>query len=341
MKKILKYFLPFALLLLAIASCSGPNENKANIDNKPLSDSLKIDSVTQLIRKNPEKPEHYSSRADIYISMGDLAKALNDLTIANLSDSLNPMYYVKLADFYLQLGKSEIINSLLLKGNQLIPNNKEILYRLGNLYFYIQDYKKALTYLNQATEADPFYAPAFFTKGLVFNELGNTQKAINSFQIAVEREPDYYDAYIQLGLLFAAKNDAMAVDYYNNALRLIPDSYEALYAKAMFYQQTQKMEQAVATYRYMLDEVSDDFPHVHFNLGYIDMIYYNDYESAITHYDSALISKPIFPEALCNRAFCYEKTNRTTEARTDYKKALEQNPKFELAITGLNRLDGK
>lgn len=328
-------------LLFVLVSCNNKIKNPIDSTKKPISDSLRIDSVTQLIRKNPRNHELYSNRADIYLEIGNLARAINDLTIANRLDSLNPIYYIKLSDFYLQLGKSETINSLLLKGNTLIPNNKEIVYRLGNLYFYIQDYKKAISYLNQATEIDPFYAPAFFTKGLVFIEIGNIPKAITSFQIAVEREPDYYDAYMQLGLLFAAKNDSIAVAYYNNALRIMPNSYEALYAKAMFYQQTKKLEQAIATYQYLLHEVSNQFPFVHFNLGYIEMTYYGEYERAIAYYDSALMSKPVFPDALCNRAFCFEKMGKKEEAHTDYLKALDQSPNYPLAIKGLNRLDGK
>lgn len=329
------------MFFLTLAACNQPKTSQSGQEGKPLSDSLRIDSITQLIRENPRETELYSNRADIYLELGNLASAMNDLTIANRLDSLNPIYYIKLADFYLQLGKSETINSLLLKGNKLIPNNKEILYRLGNLYFYIQDYKKALTYLNQATELDPFYAQAFFTKGLVFIETGNIPKAITSLQIAVDREPDYYDAYMQLGLLFAAKSDSLAVAYYNNALRIIPDSYEALYAKAMFYQQTKKLDQAIATYQYLLNEVSNEFHYVHFNLGYIEMTYYGEYERAIAYYDSALIYNPIFPDALCNRAFCYEKTGKKEEARANYMKALEQSPNYPLAIKGLNRLDGK
>lgn len=299
----------------------------------------RIDSVTQLIRKNPTHANLFSARAQLYIGAGFLSKAIDDLTIASSLDSTEPKYYNQLADFYLQLGKSEKVVQVLEKGNRLIPNQFEILYRLGNLYFYIQDYKMAMNYLNQAQKANAHYAPIFFTKGLVFLETHDTTKAITSFQVAVEREPDYYDAYMQLGLLFAKKSNPLATDYYQNALRVIPNSYEALYAKAMFFQQTDDIEEAIKVYRYILDEVSPEFPTVHYNLGYMDLLYSGDFSQALIHFDSALLFKPLYPEAVYNKGICYEKMGQIDLARNQYKLALEQKPDFNLAIKGLSRLD--
>ena len=333
-------FLMIAVGLFLVSCQQKKMENPPDERTLPI-DSLQIDSVTQLIRKNPTDAGLFADRAQLYIKTGNLSKAMDDLLLANHLDSLNPLFYNQLADYYLQLGKSEAVDRILQKGNQLIPNNRDILYRLGNLYFYIQDYKKAITYLNQSQQADPQYGPTYFTKGMVFLETGDTAKAITSFQVAVEREPDYYDAYMQLGLLFGKRLNPIAIDYYQNALRIIPNSYEALYAKAMFYQQTEKIEEAIKAYRYLLDEVSEEFPAVHYNLGYIDMVFYGEYNQAISHFDSALMFKPNYPEALYNKGFCFEKSGNTPEARAYFMRALEQRPNFDLAIKGLNRLDKK
>jgi len=304
-------------------------------------DSLKIDSLSKLIERNNHKADLYAERSKLYAEQGKITYAIKDLVFANKLDSLNPEYYLILADFYLGMGKSEMVNSVLQKGNNYVPNNKDILYRLGTLYFYIQDYKKAMAYLNEAQDIDNYFAEVYFTKGLIFNELGNNSKAIEAFQFAVEREPEYYDAYIQLGLLFSEKQDSIALDYFNNALRLIPDSYEALYGKAIFYQNQEKPESAQRIYRYMLNNLSRNLPGVHFNLGYIEMLYYGEYTVALNYFDSALLVKPNYFEALNNKAFCYEKLGKISEARNHYKKVLELQPNFELAIKGLNRLDAK
>ncbi len=330
-----------AIALTSTIACHQNNTSQKNRQTAELSDSLKIDSLTRLINKNKRNADLYAQRSKLHIDQGHLTEAIKDLVFANQIDSLNPEYYLHLSDFYLRMGKSEVVNSILLKGNKLIPDNKDILYRLGNLYFYIKDYKKSIQYLNKSLEVDRYYSKAYFSKGMVYKELENIKKATENFQFAVEREPDYYDAYIQLGLIFSEKNDSLALDYYDNALRLIPKSYEALYGKAMFYQQNKRLDEAQKTYRHILDSISIELPVIHFNTGYIDMFYYANYKNAIIHFDSALMYKPKYIEALNNKAYCYEKLGNKKRARENYKKVLEFSPNYDLAVKGLNRLDGK
>lgn len=338
MSKLVTYIV--IILIITIACQEKPSQTikKYSIEQ---SDSIKIDSITNLINNNSQSAELYAQRSQLYINQGKLTSAIKDLIFANQIDSLNPEHYLHLSDFYLRMGKSDVVNDILQKGNRLIPNNKDILYRLGNLYLYIQDYKKSNGYLNEAVKVDRYFAEAWFSKGLVYTELGNTSEAIKYFQIAVEREPDYYDAYIQLALLYAEKADSIAIDYYDNALRLIPDSYEAIYGKAIFYQKNEQPANAQELYRYIIDNINSNLPEVFFNMGYIDMIYYEDYKNAISRFDSALTIYPVYIEAVYNKAFCYEKLGNKNKAYENYKNALKIDSQYDLAIYGLNRLDNK
>ena len=338
--KHISFILLFSTIFFAIACKPKPEKHlKQQISELP--DSLKLDSLTQLIHQNPRQSDLYGERSKLNGKLGKINDAINDLTIANALDSLNPQYYLDLSDYYLRMGKSEVTHDLLLKANRLIPENRDILYRLGNLYFYVQNYKKAMNYLNQAQKIDPYMAQVYFSKAMILKETGDTAKAVENLQIAVEREPLYYDAYMLLGYLFSTKPDSLAIDYYKNAVRIIPDSYEAYYGIAMFYQENNNPEEALKTYRFMLDSISNRLPMIHFNMGYIEMLDYENYAEAIQHYDSAILFNTNYPEAYCNRAFCYEKLNQSSLARADFMKALEQQPNMEVAIKGLNRLDGK
>lgn len=320
---------------------NGDQANNTSNNIKPKTDSVLVDSLTAEIRKHPKNDKLYALRAGAYLDMGEMTKAINDLTIANKLDSLNPEYYIRLSDFYLQLGKSELTNQLLLKANRLIPENKEVLYRLGNLYFYVQDYKKAFEYINKAIDIDPFYAEAYFTKALVYREIKDTTRAIRQLQIATEREPDYYDAYMLLGDLFSQKNDSIAIDYYNNALQIIPNSYEAHYGKAMFYQQSNQPRKAIKRYQTMVDSLNRNKNMLYYNIAYVYMQHLNDYNQAISYYDSAIQQTPDFAEAYLNKGYCFEQLRQYQKARQMYTKVLEMQPNMELAILGLNRLDNK
>jgi tetratricopeptide (TPR) repeat protein len=163
-----------ALFSVALLSCGDVTSSKTG-DSKQ-SDLLTIDSLTFLIQKNPHDAKLYAQRSKLYADSGKLNNAVKDMIFANKIDSLNPEYYIVLSDLYLSLGKSEVVNDLLIKANHLIPNNKDILFRLGRLYFYIQDYKKAVEYLNKTIEVDNYFAEAWFVKGLVYSELGKRQR---------------------------------------------------------------------------------------------------------------------------------------------------------------------
>ena len=329
----------FVCLFALLFSCQ-QNQPKhiTAVDQPVINDSLLIDSLSELIRKNPRQSELYSQRAKLWLKTGNYGNSRNDFTTASQLDSLNPEYYTQLADLYLQKGKSEVTRTLLLKANRLIPGNVKVLYRLGNLYFYVKEYKQAGEYLDEAIKADPFFAQAHFTKALLLKEKGDTAKAVDNLQIAVEREPDYYDAYMQLGVLYAAKPDSIALAYYRNALRVIPDSYEALYGIAMFYQENGNPEKALETYRYLLDHVDKSLPAIYYNMGYIEMEFFEDFKRGIERYDSAIIIKPDYKEAFCNRAYCYKRLGNAAKARDDYHQALKIDGEFNPAIEGLKRI---
>lgn len=325
-------------LVLGSLSCTQKsNQNKLPANNYS-SDSLKIDSLSELISNKPTNGSYYAERSTLYLKLGKMEDAIKDLIFANSLDSLNPDYYVRLAEFYLRLGKSEIVNEVLQRGNRLIPNDKNILYNLGKLHFFIRDYKQALGYLNQAIKLDNYFAEAYFTRGLVYSESGNSKLAIENMQIATNRNPDYYDAYIQLGLMFAQKGDSLALQYYDNALNLLPDSYDAWYGKAMFYQENDNIDKAMELYTAMLDNISRDLPEIHFNMGYIQMMHYEDYLTAIQQFDTALVQYPLYIDAIYNQGYCYEALGNTNQAIQMYQKAVDNHPDYQLAIEGLQRL---
>jgi tetratricopeptide (TPR) repeat protein len=335
----MKYYFLF-LVFVVLYSCHHNTVFKQSVPNitSGLNDSVLIDSLSQLINQNQQNAALYGQRAYLQFKTGNLPDALADYLIANRLDSLNAQYYCHLSDIYLQLGKSEITRDLLFKANRLIPKNVEVLYRLGCLYFYVQDYKKAGQFLDEAVAVDPYFAPTYFTRGLLFKEKGDSDKAIENLQFAVERQPEYFDAYMQLGLLYAAKSDSLALAYYRNAININPQSYEAFYGIAMFYQDNGNPEKALEIYRQMIKQITHPLSGIYYNMGYVEMEYFADYQRAIERYDSAIILKPDYKEAFCNRAFCYYQLHKTEKARADYQQAIIIDSAYQPALEGLKML---
>ena len=83
----------------------------------------------------------------------------------------------------------------------------------------------------------------------------------------LELDPENYDTQRELGRIFAAKKDPLALQYYNNALRIRPGSGEILYNRGLYYQEIGQLKEAEADYATLLASDPKD-PDAHHNLGY-------------------------------------------------------------------------
>jgi len=152
------------------------------------------------------------------------------------------------------------------------------------------------------------------------------------------QDKGYYDAYIYLGNIYAAKKQNLAVDYYNNALNINPQSIEAFYNLGLFYQETGQVDEAVEAYNNLL-KIDPDYKFALYNLGFINLVYIKDFERSVQYFTRTIELDQKYFEAYYNRGYAYELMGMLNEARWDYQKTLELEINYPRAIEGLNRLD--
>nr|MBA3901914.1 tetratricopeptide repeat protein [Bacteroidota bacterium] len=191
--------------------------------------------------------------------------------------------------------------------------------------------------LDRVLIKDKYNAKAYFIKGMAFKEMGDTAKAVSSFHTTVEQDPDYFHAYMQLGLLYSIKNNRVALDYLNSAIKIKPTSIEAWYAAGKFCQDHGLLEKAKEAYHNIL-EMDPEHKNAHYNLGYIHSEYLNDYKTAIEHFSDAIMYAPNYQEAHYMRGFAFERLKDPKKAEENYRKALQIDPDFTLAAMGLGRV---
>ena len=268
----------FILFVLIFSSCK--EEKKENIsDNNP---SLEISALNEKIKNEPNKA----------------AKA---------------KYYLTLSDIYFVANKTSKTKEALEKSIILDPANTDALMKMAELYLYVQKHQESIDYINTVLKLDQYNAKAYFMKGMNYKEIGDTSKAISSMQTAVEQDPEYYAAYMQLGILHAAQKNPLAIDYYNNALKINSGSIEAHYGKAKFYQDIKEWKRAIIAYEELLQNDADN-KYAHYNLGVIYLLDLKLYDSALKQFDEAIKSDPQYADAykakeLCNQAM--GKTRKT------------------------------
>ncbi|GIV29580.1 MAG: hypothetical protein KatS3mg028_0646 [Bacteroidia bacterium] len=202
-----------------------------------------LDSINKQLLKNPNNDSLYRERAFVYVGAGQFDVAINDCKRAIKIDSTNIKNHLALADVYFAANKTKLSKDKLEDIIKRFPGNTEAYLKLAELYYLVKQYEKAIEYVNTALKIDATLAKGYYIKGNVYKESGDTNKAISSLQTAIEQDPEMIDAYIDIGVLYAAQNNTLALQYYNNALKLNPKNYIALYNKAFFFQQTGKCRQ--------------------------------------------------------------------------------------------------
>lgn len=324
----------YLIILLPFIGCNnaGEDQQKQAVYQNPM------DSINSVIKSTPNEPDLYFERSKMHYANRDLASAMSDVGRALKLDSSQAEYYLFLANMKLLNKESRDARDLLLKAHDRDPENLEVLLKLGELYMVVEDFETSFQYLNEALRIDLYNATAYRLKGFNYKYAGDTAKAVSSFQTAIEQDPNDYDSYMQLGLLFTIPLDPLALQYFDNAIRVNPQSLEAHYAKGMHLQRLGESRQALNVYKKIL-EFNPRYYNASYNQGYIYLEQISKYDSAAYHFTEAIQNGPErYFTAMYNRGLAQERLGNLQKARADYEQALLWNPQYDLAAIALERI---
>jgi tetratricopeptide (TPR) repeat protein len=337
--------IPVLLVLITLQSCSGDQNNKGeNSDTTAIvADTLNeeeklIAELDQRIAADPNNANHYHTRSFTYFRMGNYAAALSDVNRSIKIDStVASFHYTKGEIYFADLKIEEAIESY----RAALRHKADYVdaqLRIARIYMYLKNWNEAMKQVNAGLRMDATVAEGYFMKGEIYEELKDTAKAASSFQTAVERDPEYYEAYIRLGLLYANAHSKLALDYYNSALSIRPNSIEAMYDKAKFMQDHGMINEALQVYDDII-ALNANIEIPWYNKGYIHLVHTGNYNEAVLMFNRALEINARYIDAWYNRGLAYEALRDFKKARADYKKALEIDPTYDLAAEALDQLD--
>lgn len=338
MKKILALIVVTVILI----SCK-PGDGAVVEDTKKTDSLLKIINSPELaalnkkILDNPDDASLYNERAKIYLQFKQTEEAINDAKRALRIDTTNAAYYLTEADVFFAANETRNAKDVLELVVKKFPENTDGLLKLGELYYFVKQYENAFAKINQALKINENLAKGYYLKGNIYKEIGDTGKAISSLETAIEQDNKNYGAFLDLGLIYAAKRSELAIEYYNNALRLNPTSSEALYAKAKLFQDMGQMKEAIVGYEQIL---KNDPTHVFsmYNLGAIEFGFNKNAQKALEYFTKAINTDPKYAEAYFARGACYQELKDRDNASADYNMCLQLKPNYEPAVEGLNSL---
>lgn len=195
-----------------------------------------IDAITRDIKNDPENMALYVARCEAYSAEGMFKEAEEEARKIWEKDETNWKSARLLAWAYFDNNKSKPAVKTIEKALEIHPDTIHLLLLLSEINLKVQQYDDALISAEKVLKISPFNVEGLFMRGLTLKYIGDTLGAIGDFQTAIEQDADHLDAYMQLGNIFSALKKKIAIQYYNNALRIDSTAYEALFGKASFYQ---------------------------------------------------------------------------------------------------------
>jgi tetratricopeptide (TPR) repeat protein len=216
---------------------------------------------------NPYEEKAYNNLATIYRLKKEYIKAVQ---FAKAAVQLRPNYgtaYSNLSLAYLALNLSDSAKQVLQQGLQILSNDRQLHYYLGEIYFRQQnldlaerEFQATLTVSSQLdiqtydlsgfgqTQAQTWArlkAQAAYYLGLIWIERKDLPQAKSYFQRALRFKPDLTAAWANLGKISELEGDfAQALDSYTQALAYDPNSAHSYYNRALNYLKLGRIDSA-------------------------------------------------------------------------------------------------
>jgi tetratricopeptide (TPR) repeat protein len=328
-------FLLAALIVFAFA-CKQEKDNTAEGTTHP---DPSIAQLTQLIEAQPDDAALYYQRAQMYYDLDGFDEAIQDAEKALSLDSLNADYLHLLADVYLDYYQSFKALKTMEQAATIHPRRIPTLLKLAEFQLILKQHEQSLATLERIRTIDPQNAEMMYMAGLVFEDRGEEDKAIASFQSAADIDPELIEAWISLGKLWGKRENGrnLALQFFDNALRVDSNSVEALHEKAYFLSNTVgDLDGALAIYKRVI-AFSPQYADAYYNAGllYLDM---DSLDRALDQFNLNIQIAPTYYPAYYYRGVCYEMMGNRESARKDYEQALKLSPGLESAQEALTRI---
>ncbi len=299
-------------------------------------DSKSMDKINAAIQANPNDASLYAARATAYYEKEGYDEAIADLTKAIGIDSLQAPYHHLLADVYMDYYKSRLAINTMKRAAVLFPKRIPTLLKLSEFQLILQQHEASFKTLGQILKIDPQNAEAFFMMGLNFKDIDDDARAINSFQTAVENDPDLIDGWIELGYLFDKKDNPIATQYYDNALRVDSNNIIAIEAKGNHFAYKEKFDEAITMYQ-KINTINPLYADAYYNIGLMYM-HQNKLKEAHNNFNIAINTDPLLIMAYFYRGKASELQGDMSAAKNDYQQVLNMKPDFDRAKEALAAL---
>jgi tetratricopeptide (TPR) repeat protein len=126
----------------------------------------------------------------------------------------------------------------------------ERLYAQGLAQLSRDDYARAATYFERATQIDPDYAEAWYQAGFCYGMLGKHNEALKASRQAARVRPDWAETFVNIGASsFALGQFKDAAEAYRTAAKLDTSNAETQYALGLTLNRLNRPDEEILAYK--------------------------------------------------------------------------------------------
>ena len=249
---------PALILSLGLAGCEtvgavgSVGTGVAEVVPQSKDTGVNIESLTDVINRNPNDSEAYNTRGAAYARIGNFTDAIADFTKAVQLNSKNAAAFTNRALADRQTNHPDLALADFNQALEANPNHVPAYIGRANLLRAQGNYAQAMADLDQAIKLNPeggLGAQAFHARGLIHQRQGEHVLAVTDFDNAIDRDPFVSAPYqARAQSLIAEGKYAAAIEDLNAALNVDTKNAEAWADLGLAYEKSGNMTKARESY---------------------------------------------------------------------------------------------
>jgi len=239
------------------------------------------------------------------------------------------------ADRYFSAGQFSLAEQFSLAVLKSAPNHAKAFHLLGVIAWQKGDLGLAFDYLKRSLVCDGTVAAHWVTLGNVYTAAGNSRESIPYYEQALRLRPDYFEAHKNLGVTLLILQDwEKAAENFRAAIRITPTVGSAYNYLGSALRGQGKLFEALNAFKQALS-LQPDNAEIAYNLG-ITFYDLRELDQAVDYYRQALRLKPAFILASNNLADALKEQGSLEEAIAQFRETLKLQPDNAFAYYSLS-----
>ncbi len=195
-----------------------------------------LQSFENCILINPDKPDTYSTMAQVYLFKENYAKGKEYMILAVEKNPTDITSLVNLGNVYFRDGEYDEALVYLKRAMEVDPSNLNAIKQIAFVYDAKGEKEQAAVAYLDAIAVDPESTDLHYNLGVLYFQQEKWEKATKEFIKVAELSPTEVDGLFNAGLAFGRMKDyAQAEKYLEMAYELAPESLDVVHELKMSY----------------------------------------------------------------------------------------------------------